>query len=53
MTHMEPPQDRALRDKGFEEPSSERRPVGTSDADDSASIDPQEPDEAAPTLQTS
>jgi hypothetical protein len=40
------------RDKGFEEPGSEHRPAGTSDADDSTSIDPQEPDEDAPTLQT-
>lgn len=48
----EPQRDRALRDTGLEEPGSKHRPAGTSDADDSTSIDPQEPDEDAPTLQT-
>jgi hypothetical protein len=51
----EPQQERGgpgTRDKGFDEPGSGHRPAGTSDADDSTSIDPQEPDEDAPTLQT-
>lgn len=52
----EEPQDErgapGSRDHNSEEPGSGHRPSGTSDADDSTSIDPQEPDEDAPTLQT-
>ncbi len=44
--------ERATRDNGFEEPGSGHRPAGTSDAGDSTSIDPQEPADDAPTLQT-
>lgn len=51
----EPQEERGApgsRDQGDPAPGSQHRPAGTSDADDSTSIDPQEPDGGAPTLQT-
>lgn len=40
------------RDNDSSEPGSGHRPAGTSDAEDYTSVDPQEPDDDAPTLQT-
>jgi hypothetical protein len=51
----EPQEERGApgsRGEGSEEPGSGHRPSGTSDADNSTSIDPQEPDTDSPTLQT-
>jgi len=40
------------RDEGDMSPGSEHRPAGTSDARDHTSVDPQDPDDDAPNLQT-